>query len=328
MSNARSPRDVCSTTIGTRGLIGARPDLASEALGALASRSARRARPDPSRASRASRAPRPARRDRLRALDHRSTALRIAMSSRSASSAPCARARLSARLQLLVARRRGRAPRRASASLDLLVGDLDALGLDDRGEHRLALQRASRPPARPRRRAPPRSCRSSGGTARGSMPCGWSRRAVRCHISCAFAWTSSLRHLDLRLRRRRRPRRPRGTRASIARSSASRDARLDLAAQLVERVEAARLDGEVVVELRQALLLDLLDLDRERGVLAGEVLGRVVVREGDLDRALVAGRGARRAAPRSPGSAGPSRAPRAGRGPRRPRTARRRREPT
>ena len=49
--------------------------------------------------------------------------------------------------------------------------------------------------------------------------------------------------------------------------------RLDLAAQFVERVEATGLDRELVVQLGQPLLLDLLDLDREGGVLAGEVLG-------------------------------------------------------
>ena len=51
---------------------------------------------------------------------------------------------------------------------------------------------------------------------------------------------------------------------------------------------AAGLDGEVVVELRQALLLDLLHLHGERGVLARELLGGVVVREGELDGALLA----------------------------------------
>ena len=68
-----------------------------------------------------------------------------------------------------------------------------------------------------------------------------------------------------------------------------RDPRLDLRAQLVERVVAACLDREVVVQLGQLLLLDLLHLDGERGVLAGELLGRVVVREGELDGALLAG---------------------------------------
>ena len=74
----------------------------------------------------------------------------------------------------------------------------------------------------------------------------------------------------------------------MARSSACADARLDLRAQLVQRVVAAGLDREVVVQLRQALLLDLLHLHGERGVLARELLGRVVVREGELDGALLA----------------------------------------
>ena len=60
------------------------------------------ARRPPSRASRASRAPRPARPGSAVACSTtRSTALRIAMSSRSASSAPWARARLSARFSCL-----------------------------------------------------------------------------------------------------------------------------------------------------------------------------------------------------------------------------------
>ena len=70
------------------------------------------------------------------------------------------------------------------------------------------------------------------------------------------------------------------------------DALLDLRAQLVEGVVPACLDREVVVELGQPLLLDLLDVDGEDGVLAGQVLGLVVVGEGDLDLALLAGRDA------------------------------------
>ena len=98
----------------------------------------------------------------------------------------------------------------------------------------------------------------------------------------------------------------------------------DVLAQLVERVEAGGLGGELVVELGQLLRLDLLDGDLELGVFPGELLGAVVVGEGDVDRALLAGARADRAAPRSRGSAGRRRARSAGRGPRRPRTARRR----
>src|SRR5207237_9957725 len=51
---------------------------------------------------------------------------------------------------------------------------------------------------------------------------------------------------------------------------------------------AARLESELVVELGQALLADLFDDRRERGVLAGELLGAVVVRELDMELALLA----------------------------------------
>ena len=66
----------------------------------------------------------------------------------------------------------------------------------------------------------------------------------------------------------------------------------DVVAQLVERVEAG-LGGELVVELGQLLGLDLLDRDGELGLLAGQLLGAVVVGERDLDRALLAGDRAR-----------------------------------
>ena len=64
--------------------------------------------------------------------------------------------------------------------------------------------------------------------------------------------------------------------------------RLHVRAQLVQAVEAAGLDRELVVELRQALLLDLLDGDREDGGLPRHLVGAVVLGEGDLDVALVA----------------------------------------
>ena len=90
-------------------------------------------------------------------------------------------------------------------------------------------------------------------------------------------------HARPRPRRRRRRARPRGTRASIARSSASRSRVGDVLAQLVERVEARRVDGEVVVELGQLLGLDLLDRDLELRRLARRGSAPVVVGEGDLD---------------------------------------------
>ncbi len=91
------------------------------------------------------------------------------------------------------------------------------------------------------------------------------------------------------------------TAASIAATRKSSSARLpsavadflaDVGAQLLERVELGGLGGEVVVELGQDFLPHLLDLDLEDRVFAGQVLGLVVVGEGDLDLALLAGLGA------------------------------------
>ena len=70
------------------------------------------------------------------------------------------------------------------------------------------------------------------------------------------------------------------------------EALLDVGAQLLEGVELGGFGGEVVVELGQDLFAHLLDLDREDRVFAGELLGLVVVGEGHLDLALVAGLGA------------------------------------
>ena len=78
----------------------------------------------------------------------------------------------------------------------------------------------------------------------------------------------------------------------------------DVGAQLLQRVELGGVGGEVVVELGQDFLPHLFDLDFEDRVFAGQVLGLVVVGEGDLDLALLAGLRRRSAAPRSPRSAG------------------------
>ena len=66
----------------------------------------------------------------------------------------------------------------------------------------------------------------------------------------------------------------------------------DVGAQLLERLELRGLGGEVVVELGQDLLPHLFDLDGEDRVLAGQLLGLVVLGEGDLDLALFARFGA------------------------------------
>ena len=167
-------------------------------------------------------------------------------------SARCPRPRRSA---ASTASRRSRARRRLA-----VLGDDLVLG---RGRRSAGTSRARCPGAR--------ASGASGPTARARAP----RQRARAPRSSR--------------RRRRRRARPRGTRPRSARSSRLGEALADVLAQLVERVEAG-LGGEVVVELGQLLGLDLLDRDGELGLLAGELLGAVVVGEGDLDRALLAGR--------------------------------------
>ena len=75
------------------------------------------------------------------------------------------------------------------------------------------------------------------------------------------------------------------------RSSASRSAGGDVLAKLRNRVEAAGVGGEVVVELGQQLGLDLRDRDLEHRRLAAQA-ARIFIGERDLDVALVAGGGA------------------------------------
>ena len=70
------------------------------------------------------------------------------------------------------------------------------------------------------------------------------------------------------------------------------EARFYVISKLFHRVELGGFGGEVVVELGQDLFADLFDLDREDRVFAGELLGLVVVGEGHLDLALLAGLGA------------------------------------
>ena len=149
---------------------------------------------------------------------------------------------------------------------------------------------------------------------------------MRSHISCARAWTRSCGISSFAF----------AATASITDSRNSASARwpiasasraLDVLAQLVERLELGRLGGEVVVEVGQVLLAHLLDRERELRRLAGQVGGLMIVGEGDLDRALVAGRGAGQRGRRTP-AAGPRRRARSrSRATRSPRTARRRSSP-
>ena len=96
--------------------------------------------------------------------------------------------------------------------------------------------------------------------------------------------------------------------ASARSSSCSLSRVRDVLAQLVERVEARGVGGELVVELRQDLAPDLLDGDRELAVLPGEVLGLVVVGEAHRRPCARRRRSRRTAAPRSRGSGGRTRA--------------------
>lgn len=58
---------------------------------------------------------------------------------------------------------------------------------------------------------------------------------------------------------------------------------LQIGFQLLQRVELAGVLGQIVVKLRQLLLLDLVQLALEGGGLPGQVLGVIILREGDLD---------------------------------------------
>ena len=115
------------------------------------------------------------------------------------------------------------------------------------------------------------------------MPWWPSEWIIRSHSSRARASTSVVGHLDRRVG-------DDGVEHGLAelgldaRSSASRSLARDVLAQLVERVEAGGVGGEVVVELGQLLALDLVDRDRELGLAARELLGAVVVGERDRRR--------------------------------------------
>ena len=65
------------------------------------------------------------------------------------------------------------------------------------------------------------------------------------------------------------------------------DALGDVGAQLLEGVELGSLGGELVIQLGEDLFAHLFDVDREDGALAGQLLRLVILREGDLDLALL-----------------------------------------
>ena len=67
------------------------------------------------------------------------------------------------------------------------------------------------------------------------------------------------------------------------------DAGGDVVLELLQRVVAEVLGGELVVQLRKGLLFDGVDVDLEDGFLAGQVLGAVLVREGHVHDRVLAG---------------------------------------
>ena len=282
MSKARSPREVCSTTIGTSGLMAlasfavvggilrgrrTRASLAmapwrSRSLRSPASRSRRRApRASFSGVQSFSRALRLLHADRLGALHEQVHGLAHGdvLAQRVVASLLLARARTSAAgparpaARPRCARRRRAAPRRPRRRSTSML-----LGLDDRGEHGLALQRAL-------------------GLGLGldhELLLGLADElevALRVDALALEPVRGLVPHLvglrvdellgevDLGGAPPRRPRRPRGTPPRSRAPRPREQLRLDVGAQLVERVVAAGLDREVVVQLGQPLLLDLLD---------------------------------------------------------------------
>src|SRR3954447_17065336 len=118
----------------------------------------------------------------------RSTALRSAMSSRSASSAPCERARLSARWTCLSLASGPAASRSACSISSSETSRASASTIAASTASRLSACSASGSDSVTNSSSSlPTICRYWCG----SMPCWASRREVRCHISCALAWTSS-----------------------------------------------------------------------------------------------------------------------------------------
>ncbi len=364
MSNARSPREVCSTTIGTSGLIvlasvslprpdsfrrrrvatlppwressnvspravserGLQAGVSEPGVQSLPARSpaCSPAALAPCPASTASRAPGPARPGSAwRCSASRST--RLARGEVLAQRVEAAR--LAQALEQLLRRRcprarpRARAPRAAPPRWAR--------------SPRPRRPRRARPrgAARARRRARPPSTISSSVLAR-DLQVGLARDALvgervdsRSHISRARASTSASGTSIVRLRHG-------GVERGLAElgldacSSASRR-RWRMSSRSSSSVsKPAASAAKSSSSSGSCLRLDLLDGDRERARSCRQLLGAVVVGEGELDRALLAGARRPRAAPRSRGSGGRSRARPAGRGPRRPRTARRRCVPT
>ena len=346
MSNARSPREVCSTTIGTSGLMvlasfacapgflpnvaiaGCRAALGSGREPASASRASRAARPPPSGSSLPGRPQLLARlrlldADRLRALDDQlERHAAWPTSSRSLSSRPFfAGARAASRRSCRLAPRPARAPRAARSSVGSICSASTIAA-----EHRLAPQRRGRLGlGLVRQRLLVLAGDPQVGLLRDPLA---RQRAERLLEHLVRARVDEL----VRAARPSASATAASTTASlnsrsIARSSASRS-RLAMSSRSSASVSnSAASEANSSSSSGSRLALTSLTVTSKVASLAAE-LARIVLGERDLDGALARRRWRRRAAPRSRGSGGPSRARAAGRGPRRPRTARRRRLPT
>ena len=169
---------------------------------------------------------------------------------------------------------------------DLLVGRLDPLGVDDRRQHRLPLERGRGlrlglvrerllvAPGDPQVRL-----------LRDALASQHRERVLEQLVRAGM--DQPVGHLDLGLGHRRLDHRILVLAFECARVDLL-EALADVLAQLRERVEAGGLGREVVVGLGQVLGLDLVDRDRELRLLARQLRSRIVVGERDRDRSLLA----------------------------------------
>ncbi len=168
-------------------------------------------------------------------------------------------------------------PGSRSSLADLVVGDLDAELVGDRLEHELARDRHASPRRAAAARAPRATGRSAAGRrrrrCRAPRGCGRARSAAR---ACAPRRASPA-GVEVRRLARARRRRRRGTAPSTSSSSCSRMPRLDVGAQLVERVELGR--GLARARRRAAAARALVQLlERRRSRCASAAVGELVAR--------------------------------------------------
>ena len=261
MSNERSPRDVCSITMGSAGSSGLLAAGCPQFR--LAGGLFLVGRPD-----------RLARRRGLGArcgftsATRRSSAARSRRSSRSVSSWPCA--------QTSAITASGSSPGRlgllADQALDVVVGDLmPALSATASSASSRATDWAAS--ARICARAASGVCPVTSKYCSGAMPRRASERRKPSSSSRARVSTSGPAPLDVRGAHERvdRRRAERGVDLLLERRA---NPPLDVRAQLGQRVELARGSRELVVDLRQDRLVDVLDRDRHaRRRAVGELVG-------------------------------------------------------